>query len=112
VLPETATSGYIYKDRRQFDPLLDTVPGKTTDAIAKVTAQYDCCVTIGIAEIDLSTGLAYNTGALIGPGGTINCANTRFPDCRAAPPGKSRKLRASCNRRHLCDSNFYYGLIT
>jgi len=71
VLPETATSGYIYKDRRQFDPFLDTVPGKTTDAIAKITAQYDCYVTIGIAEIDRSTGLAYNTGALIGPGGYI-----------------------------------------
>jgi predicted amidohydrolase len=71
VMPETATSGYIYKDRRQFDPYLDTVPGLTTDAIAKVTKQYDCYVTIGIAEIDRATGLAYNTGALIGPAGYI-----------------------------------------
>ena len=71
VLPETATSGYIYKDRKQFDPFLDTVPGKTTDAIAKVTAAHDCYVTIGLAEIDRTTGLAYNTGALIGPSGYI-----------------------------------------
>jgi len=71
VLPETATSGYIYKDRRQFDPFLDSVPGKTTDAITALTKKYDCYVTIGIAEIDRSTGLAYNTGALIGPGGYI-----------------------------------------
>jgi predicted amidohydrolase len=71
VLPETATSGYIYKDRKQFDPFLDTVPGQTTDAIAKVTAQNGCYVTIGIAEIDRATGLAYNTGALIGPEGYI-----------------------------------------
>lgn len=71
VLPETATSGYIYKDRRQFDPFLDTVPGKTTDAIAKVTAKYGCYVTIGISEIDRTTSLAYNTGALIGPKGYI-----------------------------------------
>jgi len=71
VMPETATSGYIYKDRRQFDPYLDTVPGVTTDAIAKLTKEYDCYVTIGIAEIDRSTGLAYNTGALIGPEGYI-----------------------------------------
>ena len=71
VLPETATSGYIYKDRKQFDPYLDTVPGKTTDALAKVTAEHDCYVTVGIAEIDRSTGLAYNTGALIGPEGYI-----------------------------------------
>jgi predicted amidohydrolase len=67
VLPETATSGYIYKDRKQFDPFLDSIPGKTTDAIEKITKQYDCYVTIGIAEIDRSTGLAYNTGALVGP---------------------------------------------
>ena len=71
VLPETATSGYIYKDRKQFDPYLDTVPGKTTHALAKVTAAHQCYVTIGIAEIDPSTGLAYNTGALIGPQGYI-----------------------------------------
>ncbi|CAN5580213.1 amidohydrolase [soil metagenome] len=71
VLPETSTSGYIYKDRRQFDPYLDTVPGQTTAAIAKVTKKYGCYVTIGIAEIDRSTGLAYNTGALIGPEGYI-----------------------------------------
>lgn len=71
VLPETATSGYIYKNRRQFDPFLDTVPGKTTDAIAKVTAKHRCYVTIGIAEIDPATGMAFNTGALIGPEGFI-----------------------------------------
>ncbi len=71
VLPETATSGYIYKDRRQFDPFLDSVPGKTTDAIAALTKKYGCYVTIGIAEIDRATGLAYNTGALIGPEGYV-----------------------------------------
>lgn len=71
VLPETATSGYIYKDRRQFDPYLDTVPGETTDAVAKLTKQFDCYVTVGIAEIDRATGLAFNTAALIGPEGYI-----------------------------------------
>lgn len=71
VMPETATSGYIYKDRSQFDPYLDTVPGETTDALAKVTKKYDCYVTVGIAEIDPATGLAYNTGALVGPAGYI-----------------------------------------
>jgi predicted amidohydrolase len=71
VLPETATSGYIYKNRKQFDPYLDTVPGKTTDALAKVSAKHGVYVTIGIAEIDRATGLAYNTGALVGPEGYI-----------------------------------------
>lgn len=71
VLPEAAVSGYIYRDRAQFDPYMDTVPGKTTDALAEVCAAHGCYVAIGIAEKDPATGLAYNTGALIGPAGYI-----------------------------------------
>lgn len=71
VLPETAVSGYIYKDRDQFLPYMDTVPGKTTAAIAEVTAEFSCYVATGIAEHDPATGLTYNTGALIGPQGYI-----------------------------------------
>ncbi|HRJ72312.1 MAG TPA: nitrilase-related carbon-nitrogen hydrolase [Terrimicrobiaceae bacterium] len=71
VTPETAVSGYIYRDRRQFDPFLDSVPGETTAAIAKLTKQYGCYVTVGIAEIDPATGLAFNTAALVGPEGYI-----------------------------------------
>jgi predicted amidohydrolase len=71
VLPETAISGYIYRDLEQFLPYMDTVPGKTTDALAKVTAAYDCYVAIGIAEVDPDTGLTYNAGALVGPKGYI-----------------------------------------
>jgi predicted amidohydrolase len=36
-----------------------------------VTAEHGCYVTVGIAEIDPSSGLADNTGALIGPEGYI-----------------------------------------
>jgi predicted amidohydrolase len=71
VLPETATSGYIYKDRKQFEPYLDSIPGRTTDALSVLTAKYDCYVTVGIAEIDRATGLAFNSGALVGPRGYI-----------------------------------------
>ena len=71
VMPEAALSGYIYRDLEQFRPYLDTVPGKGTDAIAKVTARHRCYVAIGIAEIDEATGLTYNTGALIGPDGYL-----------------------------------------
>lgn len=71
VFPEAAVSGYIYRDRAQFDPYMDTVPGRTTDALAAVCAAHDCYIAIGIAESDPDTGLAYNTGALIGPEGFI-----------------------------------------
>ena len=69
VLPEAALSGYIYRDLEQFLPYMDEVPGRGTDAIAAITTKHNCYVAIGIAEIDRSTGLTYNTGALIGPNG-------------------------------------------
>lgn len=71
VMPEAAVSGYIYKDLEQFLPYMDTVPGKTTDALCSVTKKYNCFIAIGIAEIDPDTGLTYNTGALVGPQGFI-----------------------------------------
>lgn len=71
VLPEAALSGYIYADLDQLRPYLDEVPGRATDAIAVITAAHGCHVAIGISEIDRSTGLTYNTGALIGPDGYI-----------------------------------------
>ena len=71
VMPEAAVSGYIYKDLDQFLPFMDTVPGKTTDALCVVAKQYQCYIAIGVAEIDHDTGLTYNTGALVGPKGLI-----------------------------------------
>ena len=71
VLPEAAISGYIYRDLAQFLPYMDTVPGKTTDALSVITKRYNCYIAIGIAERDADTGLTYNTGALVGPNGFI-----------------------------------------
>ena len=71
VMPEAAVSGYIYRDLEQFLPYMDTVPGKTTDSLLRVTKQYNCYIAIGIAEIDHDTGLTYNTGALVGPNGLV-----------------------------------------
>ena len=71
VLPETALSGYIYRDVDQFLPYMDTVPGKGTSAIEPVCKKYNCYVAIGIAEVEPTTMLTYNTGALIGPNGYI-----------------------------------------
>jgi predicted amidohydrolase len=71
VLPEQATIGYIFDSFAMVRPYLDTVPGKTTDALAKVTAQRHMYVAVGIAELDPVTGLGYNTAALVGPNGYL-----------------------------------------
>ncbi len=71
VLPEQATIGYIFDSFAMVRPYLDTVPGKTTDALAKVTKQRHMYIAVGIAELDSVTGLGYNTAALVGPNGYI-----------------------------------------
>jgi predicted amidohydrolase len=71
VLPETATIGYIFDNFAMVKPFLDTVPGKTTVSIERVTRTYHIYVVVGIAEIDPASGLGYNTAALIGPKGYI-----------------------------------------
>ena len=71
VLPEQATIGYIFDSFAMVRPYLDTVPGKTTDALAKVTERHHMYVAVGIAELDSITGLGYNTAALVGPNGYI-----------------------------------------
>jgi predicted amidohydrolase len=71
VLPETANMGYIFDDFAMVRPYLDTVPGKATTAIAEITRKYHMYVVVGLGEIDLASGLGYNTSALIGPKGYI-----------------------------------------
>src|ERR1035441_10837893 len=65
VLPEQATIGYIFDRFAIVRPYLDTVPGKTTNALAKITARHHMYVAVGIAELDPVTGLGYNTAALV-----------------------------------------------
>ncbi|OGT47151.1 MAG: hypothetical protein A3E83_05185 [Gammaproteobacteria bacterium RIFCSPHIGHO2_12_FULL_41_20] len=71
VLPEMATSGYIYANREQIMPYLDTIPGKTTAILAPIAKKYHVYIAVGIAEIDKNSRLAYNSAALIGPQGYI-----------------------------------------
>ena len=71
VLPEQATIGYIFDNFAMVRPYLDTIPGKTTDALSKVTARHHMYVAVGVAELDPVTGLGYNTAALVGPNGYI-----------------------------------------
>lgn len=71
VLPETANMGYIFDDFAMARPYLDTVPGKATDALAKITKKYHMYVAVGLGEFDPNSGLGYNTSALIGPQGYI-----------------------------------------
>ncbi len=71
VFPETAVSGYLFSDSAELKPYLDTIPGKTTDAIAPLLKAFNMYVSVGIAEIDAETGIPYNSAVLMGPEGII-----------------------------------------
>ncbi|CAN2532754.1 Formamidase [Methylocapsa aurea] len=71
VFPETAVSGYLFSDPSQIAPYLDTIPGDTTKALLPVLARTGLYMSVGIAERDAETGIAYNTAVLLGPKGVI-----------------------------------------
>jgi predicted amidohydrolase len=67
VLPEVAATGFVITSPND----LDTIPGKTTAAIEKVTSKYNSYVVVGMYEKDLLTGVVHNSAALVGPKGLV-----------------------------------------
>ena len=70
VLPEMCTTGYIWQNRKEIEPYVEAIPGKTTDAVASLTKKYNNYVVIGMAEKN-HKDVYYNSAALIGPEGYI-----------------------------------------
>ncbi|WP_018922615.1 nitrilase-related carbon-nitrogen hydrolase [Salsuginibacillus kocurii] len=71
VTPEMATTGYHYLDRSAVAPYVDTIPGITTAQFTQIAKEYGTYIVIGLAEHDLTSGLFYNSAALVGPEGYI-----------------------------------------
>lgn len=67
VLPEMATTGYCWESRSEIAPYVEPIPGPTTDRFQQLAAQYDCYITVSLAEVDPTTDVYYNSLALIGP---------------------------------------------
>lgn len=92
VLPELAMSGCDYPGLEAWLPYMDTIPGKTTDAFAKITKAHGCYIAVGIAEVEPATNMTYNSGALIGPDGYIGKyrkTGTNFADITTFRPGNA-----------------------
>ena len=71
VLPEMATTGYCWESRSEIAPFVEPIPGPTTERFQQLAAQYDCYITVSLAEVDPTTDVYYNSLALIGPHGLI-----------------------------------------
>ncbi len=71
VFPEMASSGYVWESREEIKPCVETIPGPTTNSLLDVAKKYGSYAVIGLPEVDASTGIYYNSAALIGPEGVI-----------------------------------------
>lgn len=67
VLPEVAATGWMIASKKDAD----TIPGKLTSTLAKITQKYNNYVVVGLYENDPATGLIHNAAALVGPQGYI-----------------------------------------
>jgi predicted amidohydrolase len=71
VFPEMASSGYVWKDRKEISPFVETIPGMTTNTLHTLTRKYQCYVVVGLPEICTGNGAYYNSAVLIGPDGVV-----------------------------------------
>ena len=66
-----ATTGYLYLDRTDIAKVVETIPGPTTQRFEKIASRYGCYLAWGMPEQDATTGLFYNSAAIVGPEGFV-----------------------------------------
>ncbi|MET0313965.1 MAG: nitrilase-related carbon-nitrogen hydrolase [Hansschlegelia sp.] len=71
VTPEMGTTGYCWFNRDEVSSEVETIPGPTTDRFAALAKKTGVHIVIGMPEVEPSTGLYYNSAALIGPDGLV-----------------------------------------
>ena len=71
VVPEMATTGYCWESRSEIAPLVEPVPGPTTDRFQRLATTYNCFIAIGLPEVNPATDVYYNSLVLLGPEGIV-----------------------------------------
>jgi len=71
VLPEMATTGYVFNGREELEGLVEPVPGPTSRFFGELARRHGIHIVYGFPEVDLATGFYYNSAVLIGPAGTV-----------------------------------------
>lgn len=70
VFPEMSSSGYVWNDREEIAPYVESIPGPTTAALLEVTSKYGCYAAVGLPEVGQNKEY-YNSATLIGPKGIV-----------------------------------------
>jgi predicted amidohydrolase len=68
LFPECALSGYGFESAEDAVRAAETIPGPSTELIAKACRDLDRWAIFGMLERDRATGALYNSAAVIGPG--------------------------------------------
>lgn len=71
VLPEMATTGYCWHSRDEIAPIMEPVPGPTTEVFAALAATSGVYIVVGLPEVVPANGGYFNSSVLIGPAGVI-----------------------------------------
>ncbi|MHB9057342.1 MAG: nitrilase-related carbon-nitrogen hydrolase [Bacillota bacterium] len=71
VLPEMATTGYVFSGREEIAGLVEPVPGPTTRFFGELARRHGIHVVYGFPEVDPATDFYYNAAVLIGPNGDV-----------------------------------------
>ncbi len=69
VLPELATSGYLFTSREEVERLAEPVPGPTTERLQAVARRMGGFLAVGLPE-KADSGI-YNSAVLVGPEGIV-----------------------------------------
>lgn len=71
VLPELATSGYLFTSREALRRVAEPVPGPTTALLQEIARARGSHIVVGLPELDRRTGKLYNSVVLVGPEGVL-----------------------------------------
>ncbi len=71
VLPEMATTGYVFRGREEIAPYVEPIPGPTTRVFGRLARERGVTVVLGMPEVDAATGAYYNSAAVVGPAGEV-----------------------------------------
>ncbi len=69
VFPECALTGYVFASREEAMPVMETIPGPSTDKLAACCQELGVHVIVGLLEIDADK--CFNAAVLIGPQGLV-----------------------------------------
>ncbi|GIJ44064.1 hypothetical protein Val02_09500 [Virgisporangium aliadipatigenens] len=71
VLPEMATSGYSFFSRSEIAAVAETIPGASSDALARVADRYDAYIAFGMPQYVPAENLYFNVAVLLDPQGKV-----------------------------------------